>query len=187
MPTSQLFRSAPVETLKQVPLFSKCSNRELRKLAAVMTELHVDAGRVLTAEGQPGLEFFVVMTGNASIWQHGALLETVGPGSFFGEVSLLDRGKQTATVVSQTDMRLLVLTRPEFTSASFFIAPVMERMLVVMGERFRRAEQAWGQRIQTTLEAAGRGREAGREPSLATDPTVCSPSLSEVALERAVG
>ena len=118
MPIRRNSRAPKAQTLKQIPLFSACSNRELRRIASVTTEIEVKAGQVLTAAGEPGAEFFVVMTGAASVWQHGVPFDSVGPGSFFGEVAL-DRGEQTATIVSETDMRLLVLTRREFTSTSF--------------------------------------------------------------------
>ena len=135
------------------------------------------------------------MTGTASVWQHGVLLETVGPGSFFGEISLLAPGEQTATVVSETDMRLLVLTRSEFTSTSFFIPTVMERMLVVMSERFRRADKAWAWHIKT----AGRAERewgTGRKPRLvatsatsatSTTSATCGPSAFDAAFDPVVG
>ena len=158
MPIRRSRHAARIQTLKQIPLFSACSNREVQRIASVATEIHVEAGRALTATGQPGGEFFVVMSGSASVWKNGVLLDSAGPGSFFGEVSLLDGGDQTVTVVSETEMRVLVLNRQEFAGPSFFVPSVMDWMLVVMSMRLRRADRAWTRHVESV---------SGRAPAIA--------------------
>jgi CRP-like cAMP-binding protein len=130
-----------VNRLKTLHLFAGCSSKELRRIENLMTETQVPAGRVLIQCAEIGAEFFVVVKGTAGVWREGVRLDAVGPGGFFGELSLLDHGAQTATVVADTDMELFVLSRQEFRSPQFLIPPVMERMLEVMSARLRRADE----------------------------------------------
>jgi CRP-like cAMP-binding protein len=135
--------SSSVNRLKGLHLFASCSTKELRRIRTLMTDTRVHAGRVLTSYAEPGAEFFVVIEGTATVWRQGMRLETVGPGGFFGEQSLLVHGARTATVIAETDMKLFVLSQQEFWSPHFLIPPVMERMLEVLSERLRRADEMW--------------------------------------------
>jgi CRP/FNR family transcriptional regulator, cyclic AMP receptor protein len=140
----QRFVNSPrARSLKNVPIFSRCTDRELRRIASLTTNLRVEAGSVLTVASEPGTEFFVIIQGTATVWREGVELDVVGPGSFFGEVALLNRGVRTATVVSNTDMELLVASLKEFRSSHFLVPPVMELMLAEMSERLRRADEGW--------------------------------------------
>jgi CRP/FNR family transcriptional regulator, cyclic AMP receptor protein len=140
---SSLQPRSNVNRLKGLDLFSHCSAKELRRIEMLMTETRVRAGGVLTSFAEPGAEFFVVIQGTATVWREGTRLETIGPGGFFGEHSLLVHGARTATVIADTDMNLFVLSPQEFRSPHFLIPHVMERMLEEMSERLRRADERW--------------------------------------------
>ena len=131
------------QSFGEIPLFSGCSTNELRKIAVLTTELCVPAGRILTVTGDLGAEFFVIKSGTATVWRGGVILDTLGPGSFFGELSLFDHGVRSATVVANTDMRLLVMSQKEFRSSQFMIPAVMQGMLSEIGARLCRADEAW--------------------------------------------
>jgi CRP-like cAMP-binding protein len=103
-----------VGVLEQVPLFSDASTGELRRLAACVSLVDVNRGRIISREGWPGREFVLVLDGAAAVSRHGALRYRLGPGGFFGEVSLLAGHRQVATIVAETDMSVGVLTRAEF-------------------------------------------------------------------------
>lgn len=142
----QRFHRRPVaRALEEVPLFSKCNKVELQRIDSITTESLAPAGRSLTVTHQLGTEFFVILQGTATVYRRGVQLDTVGPGSFFGELTLLGHGRRTATVIADTDMKLLVLTRQEFHSPHFLITPVLEHMLQVVSERLCRADEGWTQ------------------------------------------
>lgn len=103
-------QDAYITTLSKMPLFSDCSKKELQTIAANTDEIEVDTGYVLMKEGQIGQEAFVILKGTATVTREGKKLASLGPGAIFGELSLLDPGERTATVVADTDMDLLVLT-----------------------------------------------------------------------------
>jgi CRP-like cAMP-binding protein len=138
------FRRYPrTQSFGEIPLFSGCSKNELRNIASLTTELCVPTGRILTVTGDPGAEFFVIKSGTATVWRRGVILDTLGPGSFFGELSLFDHGVRTATVMANTDMRLLVMSQKEFRSSHFMIPAVLQGMLSEIGARLSRADEAW--------------------------------------------
>ena len=56
-----LRRNAKVELLRTVPLFARCSKKELAAIAAEADELDLPGGRALTVEGQSGREFVVIV------------------------------------------------------------------------------------------------------------------------------
>jgi CRP-like cAMP-binding protein len=135
-------RDAKIRLLSGVALFSPCAKHELRRIAGLVDEVEAPKGRVLAREGQPGSEFFVVVKGSATAKRSGRKVATIGPGSFFGELALLDQGPRAATVTADTDMQLLVLTSRAFSSLLDDVPSVSRRILRGMAERLRSAESA---------------------------------------------
>lgn len=127
--------------LKGVDLLSGCSSQELRRLASLSTEVDAPSGTVLAREGEPGNEFFIIVSGRAKASRNGVILATLSPTAFFGELALLDGGERTATVVAETDLRLLVLSRAEFRELCRSYPSVMNKMLVELGARLRKADE----------------------------------------------
>src|SRR5688572_32010639 len=104
------------EAIANVMLFSSCSRKELDAIATLASEVEVGAGAVLAREGETGREFYVILDGKARVSIDGKDVAMLGPGEFFGEMSLLDQGPRVATVVAETPMELAVLDPREFTS-----------------------------------------------------------------------
>ncbi|MBF6556572.1 MAG: cyclic nucleotide-binding domain-containing protein [Acidimicrobiales bacterium] len=123
--------------LREMELFSDCSRAELSRIGSLTTATRVEQGSVLAREGSRGLEFFVIAEGTATASRHGLWLASFGPGSFFGEVALLDRSCRTATVVADTVMSVLVLSRVEFNSLLDSVPSVAQKILAEMGLRLR--------------------------------------------------
>jgi CRP-like cAMP-binding protein len=131
-----------VELLRSVWLFERCTPKELQAIARLATPLLADEGQVLAREGKPGGEFFVIVEGTAEATIDGARIAVLGPGQFFGEMALLDRGPRVATVVARSSMLLLVLSGREFEELIQRAIPsVSRRMLMVLGQRLREADE----------------------------------------------
>jgi CRP-like cAMP-binding protein len=106
-----------VEALGRAPLFAGLSKQELGELAKATEDLEVEAGKVLTREGDLGREFFVIVEGEVSVTQDGKEIRQLGPGDFFGEIALIwEPARRTATVTALTPLRFFVLTRQSFRS-----------------------------------------------------------------------
>jgi CRP/FNR family transcriptional regulator, cyclic AMP receptor protein len=135
-------RDERIDLLSKVWLFSNCSMKELDRIAGLTTPMNVAPGKVLAREGEGGSEFFVVVEGTAVAKINDELVGTLSPGSFFGELALLDRGPRTATVTASTAMTVLVLSRPEFHELIVDAIPsVTRKMISVLGARLRQADQ----------------------------------------------
>ena len=135
-------KEAKVRLLAGVDLFGGCSKSELSRVAALVDEIDVPAGKELTREGESGWEFFVIAEGNARATRNGRRIASFGPGSFFGEMALLDQGPRSATVSAETDMQLLVLTSRGFFTLVDDTPSVARKVLAGMAERLRAAERA---------------------------------------------
>jgi CRP/FNR family cyclic AMP-dependent transcriptional regulator len=135
-------KSDRIELLQTVWLFERCTPKELQAIAKLTTPLIADEGRVLAREGQTGGEFFVIVEGTADASIAGTHIASLGPGGFFGEMALLDRGPRVATVVATSSMLLLVLSGREFEELIGKAIPsVSRRMLTVLGRRLREADE----------------------------------------------
>ena len=101
--------SLDASTLKDVPLFSSLSQKELKKLTPLFRERSFDAGHVIAREGEPGYGFFIIRSGNATVTSHGERRATLGPGSHFGEIAALDPGPRVATITADTEVAAYML------------------------------------------------------------------------------
>ena len=131
-----------VDVLSQVSLFEACSPRELQKIAGLVDEIQMPAGRVLASEGRPGRECFVIAEGEAVVTLDGEELARLGPGEFFGEMALIDQGPRSATVTAETPMRLFVLDPRSFSTLLAEHRTVARKILQGVVERLRTMEDA---------------------------------------------
>ena len=129
-----------LEHLSKVRLFSQLNKKELGRVAKASDETTATAGQVLTTEGNPGHEFFLIMDGEAKVSRDGTEVASLGPGGYFGELSLLDGGPRSATVTASTDMELLVLGQREFGGVLDEIPSVAHGLLSSMAARLREAD-----------------------------------------------
>ncbi len=130
-------RNSGAALLRSIAIFSGCSNGELTRIAPLATEHDFEPGHILTVQGEPGDEFFVIVKGSASAFRGRFAVATLGPGQFFGELALLDGGMRTATVVADTKMRLLVMSKQEFSSLNLVTTSVARRIAAELGARLR--------------------------------------------------
>jgi CRP/FNR family cyclic AMP-dependent transcriptional regulator len=112
----RLGKDRKVELISRVPLFSKCSKRNLQQIAAVADEVDLPAGKDLTREGDRGREFFVILDGAADVRRKGRRVNTLGKGDFLGEIALVSKAPRTATVTTTAPTRALVITDQAFGS-----------------------------------------------------------------------
>jgi CRP/FNR family cyclic AMP-dependent transcriptional regulator len=88
--------------LSGIALFAGLDESDQRLVASWLDVGEFDAGYKLTHEGASGYAFFVLHTGAANVIVGGNVVRTLGPGDFFGELSMLGNGRQTATVTITT-------------------------------------------------------------------------------------
>jgi CRP-like cAMP-binding protein len=133
---------ARIDHLRRVPLFNDCTDEELRRIAAISRTAETPAGTVVTEMGRPGDSFFFIIDGRVSVQTPVGVGDPLRPGDFFGEMSLLDGEPRSATVTAATDLRLLVIDRPQFWKLLNESPDLVRRILTVLSRRVRRLEQA---------------------------------------------
>src|SRR5919108_3107448 len=110
----RLGKSSKAAAISRVPLFSRCSKKQLNEIAQLADEIDLPAGRRLTKEGGLGREFFVILEGRADVRRSDQLIGSLGNGDFFGEIALVTDTPRTATVTTTTPVRVLVVPTREF-------------------------------------------------------------------------
>jgi len=129
-----------IDRLEEVGLLGGCSRRQLRAIAKISEIIEVPAGTVLARMGQPGDEFFVILDGHAHVEVSPRKRLRLGPGQYFGEMSLLDGGPRSATVIADTPLRLLVIKRRDFTTLLREAVDLTQNVLATLSRRVRQAE-----------------------------------------------
>jgi CRP/FNR family transcriptional regulator, cyclic AMP receptor protein len=118
-----------LEALHTLSLFSHCSERQLEYVDSRTDQVSIPAGEVLIQEGRLNHTFFLLMDGAVQITRGGEPVAVRGPGDYFGEISMVDRGEATATVTAATDSTFLVMSHEQFRDAVManddILAPVL--------------------------------------------------------------
>ena len=102
--------------LSGVPLFADLPRKHLQRIAKEADELTFAPGEVIVQEGMLGETLFVIFEGHAKVVRGDRKVAQVLPGDFFGELSLIDGGPRTASVVAETPMRVLRVFRRTLTT-----------------------------------------------------------------------
>jgi len=131
---------APLDVLRQVPLFSGLDDRELRRLADRFQERSFPEGVSVCEEGTTGTSFFVIAEGNVDVSAGGEHRATLGPGDYFGEMAVIDDGVRSASVVAATDLRSFYLTPWEFRPFVEEHPEVAWKLLQALARRLRAAQ-----------------------------------------------
>ena len=131
----RLRRNQKVELIKGVPLFSRCSRRELDEVAQLADEIDLPSGKEMTRQGQRGREFFVLLEGTADVQKDGRKINTLGEGDFFGEIALVSRAPRTATVVATSPVHALVITERSFRRLMERSPQIQTKVLEALAER----------------------------------------------------
>jgi len=131
-----------VRHLQKVDILADCTKKQLKAVAAISRVIEVPAGTTLTRAGEAGEEFFFILDGAASVDVTRRKRVKLGPGEFFGEMSLLDGEPRSATVRAESDMRLLVILRRNFQTLLSEVPELTRTILVVLSRRLRDLERA---------------------------------------------
>ena len=140
-PTFRVGQDQKIGYLQRIPILESCTNRQLRAIARITEVLEAPPGQVLTRAGEPGDRFFMIVDGSAHVEVSPHEHHRIGPGEFFGEMSLLDGGPRSATVVTDTPVRLLLIHRRDFSNLLKEVPALTQRIMVTLCQRVRQAEK----------------------------------------------
>src|SRR5688500_135470 len=130
-------RDKYLEHLASVPLFAACSQKDLQRIARASDEVQIPEGRTLVKQDEVGRECFVLVEGKVKVERNGRKVATLGPGAYFGELSLRDNGPRTATAITETDSTVLVLGPREFSGLLDEVPQLAHKLLAALAQRVR--------------------------------------------------
>ncbi|HYM92129.1 MAG TPA: cyclic nucleotide-binding domain-containing protein [bacterium] len=133
-------RNSKIALLEEVPLFRGLARKHLEQVGRLADEIEVRTGRRLVTAGERGHQLFVIVEGRAVARVGRGRTVRLGPGEFFGEMSLVDGGPCAATVEAATDMRLLVVGHREFWALLNAAPPLVAKIMATLSRRVRDAE-----------------------------------------------
>lgn len=133
-----------VDILSRMTLFADVSRGQLEGLSHSFEEDSVEPGQRLLRKGFAGSGFYVILSGEAAVQVDGEARLSLGPGDFFGEISVLLDEPPTADVVAVTPLRCLVLSGAELERFLLQYPKVMFRLLQAMATRLSRPFQWHG-------------------------------------------
>jgi CRP-like cAMP-binding protein len=130
-------KKAYLEHLRNVSLFQSCSQKDLEKIAKAGDEVTMPPGSLIVDQGQTGREAFVVLEGTVTVKRNGKKVASLGPGTVVGELSLLDHGPRTATVICETECTLLLLSQRHFMAVVDDVPALSHKLLATLAGRIR--------------------------------------------------
>ena len=131
----KLGHNSKIDLIKGVPLFSAASKQELAEIASIADEIDLPEGKVLIREGDAGREFFVLIEGTAVVERGGKKVASIGPGDFFGEISLISKTPRNATITTTSPVRALVITDRAFKQLLEHSPEIAVGVLTALAER----------------------------------------------------
>jgi len=134
-------RGVPVEALQRVPLFADLSQREIRQIARLFKQRRFDAGETVVKEGSGGAAFFVIESGEATVFIRSKKKSALKPGDYFGEIALIDEGTRMATITATSDLVCYGLTYWDFRPVVEANGVIGWKLLQRMAQMLRAARE----------------------------------------------
>jgi len=161
---AQLERSAVRDSIRKllagVDLFQSLSPAEMERLVEGEALQIFAAGEKLCRQGEAGESFYIIRGGRVAVQVAGAdgkpvTVAHLGPGAFFGEMSLLTGESRSGTVVAETDVEVVCVSKADFSGVLQANADLAGKLAVVLEKRLTER----GQKL-AALAPAGAAPEA---------------------------
>jgi CRP/FNR family cyclic AMP-dependent transcriptional regulator len=137
--------NAIVEMLKKTSLWSGLTEKELKVIAGSFKELKYDSGEVIVRKGETGVGFYLIVDGLVEVRTDERVLSKLGPGQFFGEMSLLDGQPRSADVLALEPSRCLAMSLWSFRGIVSEHPKIVLKMLQEFVRRLRMNTQILGE------------------------------------------
>ena len=128
-------------SLSKIPMFGSCSGAQLDRLAELAGAKAVSDADDVVREGDKGGTFFVIASGTARVSRGGHDVATLGPGDYFGELSLFDPAPRDATITAVGPLSLVALSRVAFMQALDEMPAFRDSLLHGMARRLHELDR----------------------------------------------
>jgi CRP/FNR family transcriptional regulator, cyclic AMP receptor protein len=126
--------------IADVDLFRDLSRARLKRLAAAAREVSHPVGKAIATEGLGAHAFHYILEGEAEVTKDGRVLRTLGPGDYFGEISMIDGKPRSATVSAIAPLHVLAIPHQEFEQVIDEDPGFARHLLKTLCARLREAE-----------------------------------------------
>jgi len=130
-----------VQMLQNTPLWSGLTGQDLGLVAKYAEERNFENGQTIVTKGEPGNGFYMVLSGSVEVRSGGQTLSKLGPGQFFGEMSIFDNQPRSADVVTVEPSKILVLSANAFKTLVFANPRIALKMLQELSRRLRSTDE----------------------------------------------
>jgi CRP/FNR family cyclic AMP-dependent transcriptional regulator len=132
--------TAVEDTLAAIDIFAGLSRRQIKRLVEAGKEVRSGSGKAIATEGLGALAFHVILEGTAEVTRAGHSLRELGPGDYFGEISMIDGKPRSATVSATSELTTFVIPHAEFAELVRREPELASALLVSLCGRLREAE-----------------------------------------------
>ena len=133
---------AVVDMLEKSPLWSGLSNQDFKAIVRMAKQQKFNSGDTIVRKGEEAVGFYLVLDGAVEIRSDGNTLSRLGPGQFFGEMSVVDAQPRSADVVAVEPSRVLLLSAWSFKSLVSDRPRIAVKMLQEFVRRLRNTDHA---------------------------------------------
>ena len=132
-----------IELLREVPLFSTFSKKQLKSVKKTAKEKEFKSGEMIVREGDASnTGFYLILDGQVEVKQDDSTLSKLGSGQFFGEMAVLDEKPRSADVVATTDTKCLLLTSWDFKALIKTYPDMATKVIAELANRLRQTNMA---------------------------------------------
>ena len=129
--------------LARVPLFEGLSKKELRSIAKELQEETFNEGQDIVTAGKAGGRFYLIVDGRAKVIKGDRTrTTTLGPGDYFGEMSIIDKGPRSATVRAESYVRALSIASWNFLSVLEENFSIARKIMETLSARIRESDKS---------------------------------------------
>ncbi len=142
------------KTLKNVPIFSDLSKKELGEIEKIIHRREFKKGEPIFRMGDPGLGMYIIINGSIDIVEEkekgkSTSLAILKDGAFFGDLALLDEAPRSASAIANETSSILGFFRPDFLDLLYrkpnLGIKILFSLAKIIGERLRRTNEQLGQ------------------------------------------
>ena len=129
-----------IEALSKAPLWAGLNIQDLKLIAKLSKERKYAAGDVIVKKGDLGVGFYLLVDGAVDIKSDGAILAKLGPGQFFGEMSLLDNQPRSADAIATEPSTCRIISVWSFKALISDNPRIAFKMLRELARRLRKTD-----------------------------------------------
>src|SRR5947207_8243489 len=136
-------------SLKAVPFFTQLTESELDLIRSLAAEKHYPKNAVALTEGEMGDSLYMIQSGKVKVFigdQDGRemILKILGPGDFFGEMSMIDKQPRSASVTTLESSIFLVMSHAAFEKCIEQVPRIATVVMRILAQRVREADKKIG-------------------------------------------